>query len=177
MLTHPPQPPHERAYWNPYLAGVGLGLTLLLAFVTLGAGLGASGAIARTAAQAAHVVAPAAVEQNAYLGGWFAHGPATSHYLVFMALGTLLGGGISAFAARRTRASVERGPRLSVRGRLLLALAGGLIAGFAARLAGGCTSGQALTGGALLADGSWVFMLTMFAGAFAAAPLLRRAWR
>lgn len=179
MRPSPPPSPSlaARPVWNPYLAGVGLGLTLLLSFVVLGAGLGASGAIARGAAEVAHAVAPAAVEENTYLGGWFEDGPATEHYLVFMALGVLLGGGLSAFAARRTRATVERGPRLSVRGRLGFALAGGLLAGFAARLAGGCTSGQALTGGALLADGSWVFMLTTFAGAFAAAPLLRRAWR
>ena len=31
-------------YMNPYLAGVGLGLVLLLAFVLMGRGLGASGA-------------------------------------------------------------------------------------------------------------------------------------
>ena len=33
-----------RPYLNPYLAGFGLGLTLLAAFVLLGHGLGASGA-------------------------------------------------------------------------------------------------------------------------------------
>ena len=32
-------------YMNPYLAGVGLGLVLLIAFITMGHGLGASGAV------------------------------------------------------------------------------------------------------------------------------------
>ena len=35
---------------------------------------------------------------------------------------------------------------------------------FGAALARGCTSGQALTGGALLNAGSWAFMLSVFAG-------------
>jgi uncharacterized membrane protein YedE/YeeE len=49
--------------------------------------------------------------------------------------------------------------------------------GFAAKLARGCTSGQALTGGALLSVGSWIFIGTCFAAAYAAAPLARRLWQ
>ena len=44
---------HQRRpkpYMNPYLAGVLLGLTLLASYLILGAGLGASGGIARIAA-------------------------------------------------------------------------------------------------------------------------------
>jgi uncharacterized membrane protein YedE/YeeE len=176
MDTSLPGPARPAPFWNPYLAGVGLGLTLLLAFATLGAGLGASGAIARAAASGAHVVAPEAVEQNGYLGGWFSGTAPLSHYLVYMAVGVLIGGFLSARLARRTRFDVERGPRASVRLRLVLALAGGLLVGFASRLAGGCTSGQALTGGALLLDGSWAFMFSIFAGAFGAAWFVRKEW-
>jgi len=43
-------------------------------------------------------------------------------------------------------------------------------------LARGCTSGQALTGGALLSVGSWLFVVGAFAAAYAVAPLLRREW-
>jgi uncharacterized membrane protein YedE/YeeE len=49
--------------------------------------------------------------------------------------------------------------------------------GMGAVLARGCTSGQALTGGALLSAGSWMFMLSAFAAAYAAAIPFRRAWR
>ena len=166
-----------RPYWNPYLAGFGLGLTLLLAFVTLGAGLGASGTIARVGAAAAGAVAPDAARANGYMGGWFESGSPLDHYLVYMSVGTLIGGFLSAFAAGRSRPGVvERGPRASVARRLTLAAAGGALAGSGARMAGGCTSGQALTGGALLLDGSWVFTMTTFAGAFGAAWLVRRQW-
>ena len=39
--------------------------------------------------------------------------------------------------------------------------------GIGAKLARGCTSGQALTGGALLNVGSWAFMMMVFAGGYA----------
>ena len=42
-----------RSYANPYVAGVGLGLVLLAAFVVMGRGLGASGAFASAAAEIA----------------------------------------------------------------------------------------------------------------------------
>jgi len=172
-----PDPAKPAPFWNPYLAGFGLGLTLLLAFVTLGAGLGASGAIARTAASGVHAVAPKAVEANDYLGGWFGDGSPMAHYLVFMAVGVMVGGFLSARAAKRTGFTVERGPHAPVRLRLVLALIGGIIVGFASRLGGGCTSGQALTGGALLLNGSWAFMISLFAGAYGAAWFVRKEWQ
>lgn len=169
--------PNERPYWNPYVAGAGLGLTLLLSYVVLGTGLGASGGIARVAASAAHAVAPAAVDDSVYLQPWFEGGSAMRYYLVFMLLGALLGGGMSAFAAGRTHLGVERGPRIGVGARLALALLGGVLAGIGARFASGCTSGQALSGGAMMQTGSFVFLGACFAAALAAAPLLRKEWR
>ena len=49
--------------------------------------------------------------------------------------------------------------------------------GIGAKLARGCTSGQALTGGALLNVGSWAFMMCVFAGAYATAWFVRRQWK
>ena len=39
-MSKQPQP-----YWNPYVSGIGLGLVLLAAFVVMGRGIGASGAM------------------------------------------------------------------------------------------------------------------------------------
>ena len=47
----------------------------------------------------------------------------------------------------------------------------------AARMARGCTSGQALSGGALMSVGAWAFLLAVFAGGYAAAWFVRRQWR
>ena len=171
-----PLAPAPQRFWNPYLAGVGLGLTLLLSFVTLGTGLGASGAIARGAAQATHVVAPKAVESNGYLGAWFEGGPALRHYLVFIAGGVLVGGFLSGLLAGRVRKTVEKGPRISNGARFALAFLGGSLMGIGAKLARGCASGQALTGGALLSAGGWTFMMLFFAGAYGAAWFVRKEW-
>jgi uncharacterized membrane protein YedE/YeeE len=97
-------------------------------------------------------------------------------WLVWEILGVLLGGFFSAWIAGRLKIAVERGPNITPWPRLALALGGGIISGWATRLAAGCTSGQALTGGATLAVGSWAFMFAVFAGAYGAAYFVRRQW-
>ncbi|MBL8755289.1 MAG: YeeE/YedE family protein [Planctomycetes bacterium] len=167
-----------RPYWNPYVAGAGLGLVLLFSYLVLGTGLGASGAITRAAVVAAHGLAPAAVEQNPWLGSYYADGQnPLAYYLVAMFVGTLLGGLLSSFAAGRIAPGVERGPTAGIGLRLCLALVGGALAGIGARFASGCTSGMALSGGALLQTGSFVFTGACFAAAFALAPMVRKEWR
>ena len=166
-------------YWSPYLAGFGLGITLLLSFWILGAGLGASSGLARTGAWLERFVCPLHVDGSSYFGDWFGpgHPHVLKYYLVFMALGTLGGGLISAVASRRVAPGVERGPRASVRGRLWFALLGGVLVGFSSRLARGCTSGEALTGTAMLFTGSVAFLVCLFIGAYGAAYFVRRQWR
>jgi uncharacterized membrane protein YedE/YeeE len=167
------------AYMNPYLAGIGLGLVLLAAFVIVGRGLGASGALSSLVAWGVDLVAPAHARANefylGYLDGGVGH-PLKS-WLIFEVLGVLVGGFLSGALAGRVKRTVEKGPRISTRGRFFLAFVGGTLMGFGAKLARGCTSGQALTGGALLNVGSWAFMLMVFAGGYAMAWFLRRQWR
>ena len=105
-------------YMNPYLAGICLGLVLLASFFILGAGLGASGGIARLAASLEGALAPSHTRASAYFGAW---GPDyLSYYLVFMFLGTILGGLLSALTARRFSLTVERGLAISPGLRLTL---------------------------------------------------------
>jgi uncharacterized protein len=163
-----------KPYANPYLAGVLLGLVLLASFVTLGAGLGASSGIARIGASLSLCVAAPHTLASRYFGGWGAR--PLQYYLVFMFVGTFVGALFSALLANRVRIQVERGAAASRRRRLGYALAGGVIVGFASRLAQGCTSGQALSGGALLLTGSLVFMLCLFASGYATAWFVRRQW-
>jgi uncharacterized protein len=166
-----------RAYADPYLAGVGIGVVLLLAFVTLGQGLGASGAFASVAAAGAGAVAPGAAAANRSLAPYLdAPGGPLSDWLVIEVVGIAIGGFASAWLAGRVRLEVARGLGMDRRSRLLLAVAGGVLMGFGARLARGCTSGQALSGGAMLSAGSWLFIATAFAAAYALAPVVRRQW-
>jgi uncharacterized membrane protein YedE/YeeE len=95
---------------------------------------------------------------------------------VIEVVAVILGGFLGAVLGGRFKATVERGPSITVRSRLWLAFGGGVIMGFAAALARGCTSGQALSGGATLATGSWVFMMAVFAGGYALAYAVRRQW-
>ncbi len=163
-----------KPYSNPYLAGVLLGLTLLTSYLILGAGLGASAALARAGAFCELVLAPARTLASRYFGGWGAH--PLHYYLVFMLAGVFCGGFISALLADRCAVIVERGARCSSLKRLLFALVGGVIVGFASRLANGCTSGQALSGSAVLLTGSLLFLVSVFAGGYAAAWFVRRQW-
>lgn len=166
-----------RPYADPYLTGIALGLVLLLAFVVMGRGLGASGAFASTAAGAVAAVAPAQARANPYFARYLdgSSGPWLD-WLVIEVVGVAIGGFLSALLAGRLRAAVERGPRIAPPTRLMMAFVGGAIMGLGAVLARGCTSGQALTGGALLSVGSWGFILGAFGAAYLVAPLARRLW-
>ena len=171
-------PPAERPFWNPYVAGAFLGLVLLSSFLVMGFGLGSSGAATRFAVGAAHLIAPKTVEANAYFSQYVGPGKhVLDDWLVFEVLGVFLGGAFGAYSAGRMKLGIEKGPHVSTGKRIFLAVAGGVLMGFAARLARGCTSGQALTGGAALSLGSWVFMMAVFTGGYLAAPLVRRQWR
>jgi hypothetical protein len=166
----------EKPYLNPYLAGVGLGLVLLAAFVVMGRGLGASGAFTAVVAAGVDAVATEHARANGLFGHYLAAGPLRSDWLVWEIVGVAIGGLASALLAGRFRIATERGPGITDRTRLLYAFGGGAVMGIGAKLARGCTSGQALTGGALLSAGSWLFIVGAFAAGYAAAPLFRRQW-
>jgi uncharacterized protein len=168
----------EKPFWNPYLAGFALGLVLLASFVATGRGLGSSGAFKHLAAEALHAASPTWTEESRNLGPFFADPSRGSlnTWIVWLAVGTALGGAIAVFTGRRFRVETLKGPRADRATRWVLAGLGGALAGFGAQLARGCTSGQALTGGAQLALGSWAFMIAVFGGAYGLAWFLRRQW-
>jgi uncharacterized membrane protein YedE/YeeE len=171
------EPYTAKPYWNPYVAGVLLGLTLLITFVVAGQGLGASAFPKRVIALAGESVAPAWTAANPSLGSYVADGAnPLRNWLVVEVVGVFLGGFLGAVSAGRFRSTVEKGPNIGVRGRIAYAFAGGAVMGFAAALARGCTSGQALSGGATLATGSWLFMIMVFAGGYSVAHMVRRQW-
>jgi hypothetical protein len=165
-------------YMNPYLAGIGLGLVLLAAFVLVGRGLGASGAFNSTIAWLLSLVAPGYARSNEFLSAYLEEGThPLKAWLVFEVVGAFAGALLSGLLAGRVAFGVEKGPRISVAARLGLAFVGGGLMAFGAALARGCTSGQALTGGSLLNLGSWAFMMCVFGGAYAVAWFFRGEWR
>jgi len=101
---------------------------------------------------------------------------ALDSWVVFVLIGTLLGGFVSGWRNGRFKLETVHGPQITPRMRWMMAFIGGALMGYGARFARGCTSGQALSGGAVLSVGSWAFMLAVFAGAYALAYFLRNFW-
>ena len=167
----------DAPYGSPYLAGVGIGVVLIVAYVVMGHGVGVSGALTSVVGTAATAAsnAPALPAWDGYAASGFA--ALLGDWFVVEVIGMTLGGLASAALAGRLRRDTERGNGVSVSRRLAFAVGGGAIMGVGARLAKGCTSGQALTGGSLLRVGSWIFIVAAFAAAYLVAPLVRREWR
>lgn len=166
-----------KPYMNPYFAGIGLGLVLLGSYVIMGRGLGASGAFTSVVAVGVQSLAPAHAQSSEFYKEYL---PANSNplkdWLVFEVAGVIVGGLISGSLAGRMKRVVDRGPNATPNMRFTYAFFGGALMGFGSKLARGCTSGQALTGGAVLSVGSWTFMIAVFAGAYAVAYFVRRQW-
>ena len=164
-------------YVNPYWAGILLGVVLFGAFFLTGNGLGASGGLNRLLLVVEDAIAPEHVDRTAYLltmaGG--DTNPLDS-WIVFLTVGTVLGGFVAGWRNGRVKLETNKGPQISVRNRWLMAFIGGTLMGYGARFARGCTSGQALSGGAVLSVGSWAFMFAVFGGGYALAYFVRKLW-
>lgn len=167
----------ERPYVHPYVGAVLLGILLFLAFLITGNGLGASGGINRLTVMVEDWFMPTHVNNTPYLipmaGG---DTNPLDNWSVWMVFGTLIGGLLSGYFNGRIKLEINHGPNISPRTRLLFAFFGGALMGYGARLARGCTSGQALSGGAVMSVGSWAFMLAVFVGAYALAYFVRKLW-
>jgi uncharacterized protein len=166
-----------RPYVHPYAAGILLGLVLFASFFVTGNGLGASGGMNRLLVVIEDAVYPEHVDRTAYLAE-MAGGTANplDSWVVFVTLGAIVGGLAAGLMNGRFKVETNRGPQVSVKMRWMIAFIGGSFMGFGARMARGCTSGQALSGGAVLSLGSWAFMLAVFAGAYALAYFVRKLW-
>ncbi len=167
----------SKPYANPYLGGVLLGMVLFASYFITGNGLGASGGLSRIAAFIEDLIAPGHIDQVPYLinmaGGQ--RNPLDS-WIVIVTAGVLIGGFTSGVIHGRTKFETNKGPNISNQTRWLFAFLGGICFTYGARLARGCTSGQALSGGATLSAGSWVVMFSIFGGAYALAYFVRRLW-
>jgi uncharacterized protein len=166
-----------RPYTNPYLGGTLLGIVLFLAFYITGNGLGASGALNRVQVFIVDLFASGHVDRVSYFAG-LAGGDKNPllHASVFMLAGTFVGGALSGVFNRRFKFELRKGPNIHNITRLVMALMGGVIMGYGARLARGCTSGQALSGGAVLSVGSFAFMFSIFGAGYAVAWFVRKYW-
>ena len=150
-------------YWNPLIAGILLGIVLLSTFLVTGHGLGATGFTTRLTAWFGMYLLPAATNANDYLGGMVEEGRPLDAWISWQVVGVAFGASLSAFFAGRIAVKLDGKQFLGGSKRPLTALFGGLLSGFGARIAAGCTSGLGLSGAAVLSLAGFTFLGTFFA--------------
>jgi hypothetical protein len=164
-------------FWSPYLAGGLLGVVGLLAVGLSNHLLGASGGFENLAGILGRAVAPGAFE-NMYFNFVM---PAEITWNVILLVGIFIGGGLGALSAKtwRLRSMPDKqwieafGPSRAKRWGI--AFLGGAVLQYAAGIAGGCTSGLAISGGMLLAPAAFLFITGMFASGIMTALVIYRA--
>jgi len=163
-------------YWSPYLSGAGIGLALLASFYIMGKGLGASSAFSIVSAVAVHQVNPEYAASLKYFSRYLSVDSPFMDWIVFELCGLFAGAFAGALASRNFRLRLDKGHGMSKATRLFTAVTGGILIGFASRLARGCTSGVALTGASQLALAGWIFVISMFISGFLFAAVFRKLW-
>jgi uncharacterized membrane protein YedE/YeeE len=168
---------NSHIYWNPYFGGFLLGIIILFTFYITGRGLGASGAMKSSVVTLVDTVAPSHAEHNAYYSSFLSKDDSPMNtWLVYEALGVLIGAFISGGLSGRIRWRVQHSPKITSKRRLVFALLGGILFGLGAQIARGCTSGAALSGMAVLSTGGFITMLAIFGAAYATAYFFRKNW-
>jgi uncharacterized membrane protein YedE/YeeE len=152
-----------KPFWPPLVAGIAMGLVLILTFSLSGHGVGASGAVTHMVAGTGLMLAPEATHTNGYLGPMVSDGNPMGSWITWEVLGMVIGAMAAAFMAGRFRVQLDGQRSIGTPQRVTKALIGGFLAGFGARIAGGCTSGLGLSGAATLGVAAFVFLGLFFA--------------
>ena len=170
----------RRDEWSPYVAGVLLGIVGILAVWLSNNLLGASGAFENIAGMVGKAVSPG-LFNNMYFN--FIMPPGIT-WGVILLIGIFFGGMLGA----ATSGTLKWGKKdaansdtqwKSIFGRQtwkrwLVAFVGASVLEYAAGIAGGCTSGLAISGGMLLAPAAFLFIAGMFASGIVTAMIIYR---
>ena len=162
--------------WSPYVAGILLGVVGVLAVLLSNSLLGASGAFENIAGLIGKAVAPQAFD-NMYFN--FIMPPGIT-WGVILLVGVFFGGMLAAFSSGTFKWRLVSddqwkkvfGPQ--VWKRWVLAFLGAIVLEYGAGIAGGCTSGLAISGGMLLAPAAYLFIAGMFASGIVTALIVYR---
>jgi len=166
--------------WSPYAAGILLGVIGMLAVLISNSLLGASGAFENLAGLIGKALAPAAFN-NTYFN--FVMPPGIT-WGVILLVGVFFGGMIGAATSRTLKwgkkdaANADSqwkrifGPQTWKR--WVLGFFGAILLEYAAGIAGGCTSGLAISGGMLLVPAAFLFIAGMFVSGIITALVIYR---
>jgi hypothetical protein len=170
----------RRETWSPYVAGALMGIVGILAVWLGNSLLGASGGFENLAGIAGRAIAPALFD-NLYFN--FIMPPEITFGVVLL-VGLFFGGMLGAATsgtlkwgkkdAANSDAQWKRIFGTQTWKRWLIAFVGAIILQYAAGIAGGCTSGLAISGGMLLAPSAFLFIAGMFASGIVTALIVYR---
>jgi len=170
----------KREEWSPYTAGILLGIVGILTVFLSDNLLGASGAFENLAGLIGKSIAPG-VFDNMYFN--FIMPPGIT-WGVILLLGVFFGGMLAAASSgtlkwgKKDAANSDHqwkrifGPQTWKR--WLLGFLGAIILEYGAGIAGGCTSGLAISGGMLLAPAAFLFIAGMFVSGIVTALIVYR---
>ncbi|WP_425400154.1 YeeE/YedE thiosulfate transporter family protein [Aeoliella sp.] len=168
--------PYPEPAWSPYLVGGLIGLLVLTTLALAGKKIGASSGYSDAAGMIGRLVAPAHIaslpyyQENRPMIGW----------TLTIVLGAILGAFVAAWSGGELTGTylqdmwVARFGSDSAALRTGVALIGGALMAFGARMAGGCTSGHGISGTLQLAVSSWIAVCCFFVGGIATAILMYR---
>lgn len=161
--------------WSPYLAGAGIGVLCCFAFVLSDRPIGCSTAFVKFRGLIGTVISREKTERMDY----YREIPPRVDWALMIIPGVMIGALISVLLSGSFHLSWVPSLWASTFGpdpvlRVVVALAGGVLLGFGARWAGGCTSGHGINGSIQLSLASMVTAACFFAGGIATALLLFR---
>jgi hypothetical protein len=162
--------PLRQEEWSPYVAGAGLGVVAMFALLLSDQLPGSSGAFQNVAAFIAQPLFP----ENFFFNFLM---PAAITWQVWLMIGMFIGALVSALLAGVWKLDANPDAQWkAVFGpqpwkRWVMAFVGGIVLEFAAGIAGGCTSGLAISGSVQLAPAAFLFIPGMFIGGIPTAML------
>ena len=149
----------QKNRWTPYAAGFGIGITFLFSFFVFNRTLGSSVGFVKISAFLQSLFDENALDSTVYYKEYFKN-HSWMDWQVCILVGVIIG---SFIAAKTSICAQKQQPSTSLSfGSKLSSFVGGIIIMFAARFAGGCTSGHAISGGIQLAVSGYLFMIGVF---------------
>ena len=164
----------KKEEWSPYVAGILLGVVGVLAVALSDSLLGASGAFENLAGLLGKAVAPRLFD-NLYFN--FVMPPGIT-WGVILLVGVFFGGMLGAWTSGTLKLRWNDDPQWKrifgpqIWKRAVIAFVGAIILEYGAGIAGGCTSGLAISGGMLLAPAAFIFIAGMFASGIVTALIV-----
>lgn len=159
--------------WSPYAVGFFIGLLALGSLLIFHKILGTSTTFVKLSALFWALVDPSHFQNNAYYQQYLNDKPWID-WQSMLVIGIFIGAYLSRRASAGQASILQpTTSQISSKGPMA-AYAGGILVMLGARLAGGCTSGHAISGGFQLAVSGWLFMVGVFAVGIPTAWILYR---